>query len=183
MPVLCLGLAQQSLALVCGLGLGAPVGVLSIGPLGPRTCARAVVAILAVRLVGEQLEVNPRLSKKHPSQGSEDQQIRRAEDRKPASPARSCWGGLRSPARFRARQDLAPGKILPRCHRFGTATSLTFWVLLWMHGEAPVEESLSGADGMAPFSIPKKVRTPKRTPHSALNAFVLGRQGLGMGTL
>jgi hypothetical protein len=36
---------------------------------------------------------------------------------------------------------------------------------------------------MAPFSIPKKVRTPKRTPHGALNAFVLIRQGLGIAIL
>jgi hypothetical protein len=52
-----------------------------------------------------------------------------------------------------------------------------------MRGNAPVEESLNGVDGMAPFSIPKKVRTPKRTPHGALNAFILIGQWLGMMTL
>jgi hypothetical protein len=52
-----------------------------------------------------------------------------------------------------------------------------------MRGKVLVEVSLSGADGMAPFSIPKKVGTPKRTLHGALNAFVLNRQWLGMITL
>jgi hypothetical protein len=56
-PVHCLGLAQQRLAFVYGLGSGAPVGVLNTGTLVPHTCARAVVtkpaARLARRITGE----------------------------------------------------------------------------------------------------------------------------------
>jgi hypothetical protein len=55
-PVHCLGLAQQRLAFVYGLGPGAPVGVLSAGTLVPHTYARAVVAEPAARLAEGVIE-------------------------------------------------------------------------------------------------------------------------------